>query len=100
LRPGVVAVWQNGKATDKVFVRGGFAEVTPQGLTILAEQAIHMEDFDGAAVDAQIRHAEENFRRRQDRCGAWARARDARPSARVEERIGEIGASFCQPGFA
>jgi F-type H+-transporting ATPase subunit epsilon len=60
LRPGVVSVMQGAKTTDKVFVRGGFAEVTPQGLTILAEEAIHFDDFDGAAVDAQIKNAEED----------------------------------------
>jgi F-type H+-transporting ATPase subunit epsilon len=60
LRPGVVSVIQGAKTTDKVFVRGGFAEVTPQGLTILAEEAIHFDDFDAAAVDAQIKNAEED----------------------------------------
>jgi F-type H+-transporting ATPase subunit epsilon len=60
LRPGVVSVITGGKTSDRVFVRGGFAEVTPQGLTILAEEAIHMDDFDGAAVDQQIKNAEED----------------------------------------
>ena len=61
LRPGLVSVWQGGKPSDRIFVRGGFAEVTPVGLTVLAEEAIHMDDFDGAAVDAQIKNAEEDL---------------------------------------
>ena len=45
---------------DRIFVRGGFAEVNPQGLTVLAEQAIHMDDLDTAALDQQIQNAEED----------------------------------------
>ena len=39
LRPGVVVITKEGGATDRIFVRGGFAEVNPQGLTLLAETA-------------------------------------------------------------
>jgi F-type H+-transporting ATPase subunit epsilon len=41
-------------------VRGGFADVAPSGLTILAELAMPVEDFDAAAVAAQINDAEED----------------------------------------
>ncbi len=80
LRPGVVSVIQGGKTTDKVFVRGGFAEVTPQGLTILAEEAIHMDDFNAAAVDQQIRNAEEDV----------ADAKDAASRARAQETLDRL----------
>ena len=37
LRPGVVVVDKGQGAPEKIFVRGGFAEVNPKGLTVLAE---------------------------------------------------------------
>jgi F-type H+-transporting ATPase subunit epsilon len=42
-------------------VRGGFAEVTAKGLTVLAEEAIPEEDLDVAALDQQIKNAEEDL---------------------------------------
>lgn len=53
LKPGVVRIYENGNVTP-VFVRGGFADVTPQGLTILAEEAVRLADVDMAELDAEI----------------------------------------------
>lgn len=53
LKPGVVRIHEAGSVTP-VFVRGGFADVTPAGLTILAESAVRLEDVDVAELDAQI----------------------------------------------
>jgi F-type H+-transporting ATPase subunit epsilon len=53
LKPGVVRIYEDGQVTP-VFVRGGFADVTPQGLTILAEEAIRLADVDVAELDAEI----------------------------------------------
>ncbi len=60
LRPGVVDVTTADGKHDRIFVRGGFAEVNPQGLTVLAEEAIHMDDLDAAALDQQIQNAQED----------------------------------------
>jgi F-type H+-transporting ATPase subunit epsilon len=59
LKPGIVRV-KTGGALRSLFVRGGFADVNPQGLTILAEQAVPLESFDAAAIDAEIARAEES----------------------------------------
>jgi F-type H+-transporting ATPase subunit epsilon len=61
LRPGVVVVQKDGGTTEKMFVRGGFAEVNAQGLTLLAETAIPMADLDRATLDQQIKNAEEDL---------------------------------------
>jgi F-type H+-transporting ATPase subunit epsilon len=53
LKPGVVRIYENGNVTP-VFVRGGFADVTPQGLTILAEEAVRLADVNAAELDAEI----------------------------------------------
>jgi len=61
LKPGLVEVKDLAGAVRKFFVRGGFADVTPTGLTLLADQAIPLEDLDAAALDQEIRNAEEDI---------------------------------------
>jgi len=60
LRPGVIKVDDAGKSQQRIFVRGGFAEVTPKGLTVLAENAIPMEDLDAGMLDQEIQNAQED----------------------------------------
>ena len=60
LKPGVVTV-DDGKGTaTRLFVRGGFADVRPDGLTILAEEAVPIEELRVELIDANIRDAEED----------------------------------------
>jgi F-type H+-transporting ATPase subunit epsilon len=59
LRPGIVTVFREGKQ-DLIVVIGGFAEVSPAGLTVLADQAVPRESFDLTALASQIRDAEED----------------------------------------
>jgi len=66
LRPGVVVVSKDGGTTEKIFVRGGFAEVNAKGLTILAETAITMTDLDASALSAQIKSAEDEVAAAKD----------------------------------
>jgi F-type H+-transporting ATPase subunit epsilon len=60
LRPGVVTIVKSGSDTDRIFVRGGFAEVNAHGLTLLAETAIPMSELDAGAIAGQIKNAEED----------------------------------------
>lgn len=60
LRPGVVVVDKGQGAPEKIFVRGGFAEVNPSGLTVLAETAIPLAELDAAALAQQVKDAEED----------------------------------------
>jgi F-type H+-transporting ATPase subunit epsilon len=61
LRPGVIAV-QGGTAGDaRFFVLGGFAEVNPLKITVLAEEAIPMEQVNPAVLDQRIKNAEEDI---------------------------------------
>ena len=50
LKPGLVEVRGLSGDTRRIFVRGGFADVTPAGLTILADEAIRLEDLDPATL--------------------------------------------------
>jgi F-type H+-transporting ATPase subunit epsilon len=60
LKPGIVEVDETASKKSRLFVRGGFADVAPSGLTILAEVAMPVEEFDAAAITAQIKDAEED----------------------------------------
>lgn len=57
LKPGVITVETPGKA-QAIFVRGGFADVRPDGLTILAEQAVPVEELTDELIDVVIKDAE------------------------------------------
>jgi F-type H+-transporting ATPase subunit epsilon len=57
LRPGMMTVYAGGEET-KLVVLGGFAEVGPNGLTVLADVATSLEDLDRAALQAQITEME------------------------------------------
>ena len=60
LRPGVVDVTLATGKRERIFVRGGFADVNAGGLTVLAEQAIPLGDLDPEMIAKEIRDAEED----------------------------------------
>lgn len=66
LRPGVVTVTKEGGAKERIFVRGGFAEVNPQGLTILAEVAVPVAELNGGILAQQVKDAQEDVSDAQD----------------------------------
>ena len=59
LKPGVLTIYQDGGA-QRIVVRGGFAEVSPAGLTVLAEQAVPASEIDAATIAQAIKDAEED----------------------------------------
>jgi F-type H+-transporting ATPase subunit epsilon len=59
LRPGIVTIYRGG-ARQPVVVIGGFAEVGPAGLTVLADRAVARENFDTAMLAAEIKDTEED----------------------------------------
>jgi F-type H+-transporting ATPase subunit epsilon len=59
LRPGIVTIF-NGNTKVPVVVIGGFAEVGPSGLTVLADKAVAREDFDMATLASEIKDTEED----------------------------------------
>ncbi len=54
LKPGVVEVHNDNNDVDKIFVAGGFAEVNPSLCTILAEEAVNVEDLDRSELESKI----------------------------------------------
>jgi F-type H+-transporting ATPase subunit epsilon len=62
LRGGVIALYEGNQVTDRFFVAGGFAEITPDRCTILADDAVPVNELSAADADARLQKAE----------GAWA----------------------------
>lgn len=63
LRSGFITVTKDGGHADIYFVRGGFADVSPDGLTILAEESVPFAEFNQADLQAQIAAAQEELNR-------------------------------------
>jgi len=57
LRPGVIDTCNGDKVEKRIFVAGGFAEVTGERCTVLAEEAVPVEDIDASAVEERIKAA-------------------------------------------
>ena len=58
LRPGVIAVKGGSEGDGRFYVTGGFAEVTPEKLTVLAEEAVPVGELNAADLDRRIQDAE------------------------------------------
>jgi F-type H+-transporting ATPase subunit epsilon len=84
VRPGVIDVYEGDRVTNRIFVAGGFAEVTELRCTVLAEEAVTVSDLDRAAVEQQVRDLTEDI--------ADAKA-DAERSA-LEARLAVARAKF------
>jgi len=58
LRPGILTIKRNG-GEEKIVVLGGFAEVSPAGLTVLADAAVSVEEFTPEMMASHIKKSEE-----------------------------------------
>src|SRR3954463_14364073 len=54
LKPGFITVTDLSNVAHVFYVRGGFADVAPTGLTILAEEARPIADFNRTEIEALI----------------------------------------------
>jgi F-type H+-transporting ATPase subunit epsilon len=79
LRPGILTVHGEGQP-KRLYVRGGFAEVSEGSLTVLAERATPVEDLRADQIDAEIKDAEEDV----------ADARDDATRAKAAEKLGQL----------
>ena len=61
LKNGVVRVLEGETVSMRIFVRGGFADVTPEGLTILAEEAVNLADCDASSIADELQQTKEKL---------------------------------------
>jgi F-type H+-transporting ATPase subunit epsilon len=60
LRPGMIDITNNG-TDSRYFIRGGFAEINADKVTVLAEEAIPFSELDLAVIDQRIKDVEEDL---------------------------------------
>jgi F-type H+-transporting ATPase subunit epsilon len=60
LRPGILKILGPGQP-QRIMVLGGFAEVGPDGLTVLADTAVPVEEVDPMVIAGEIKDAEEDI---------------------------------------
>jgi len=77
VRPGVIAVFEGGKVVQRIFVARGFAEVTGERCTVLADQAIPVGELDRATAEGEMRDARDDL----------AEAKDDADRARLESLL-------------
>ena len=59
LRGGIVSLYSGDQVTDSLFVAGGFAEVTPERCTVLAGEAMPVNEIERSEAEKRLRDAEE-----------------------------------------
>ncbi len=79
MKAGVVDVTRDGQ-DEHIFVRGGFADVNANGLTILAEQAIPLADVDSDWLAQEVVNAQEDV----------ADAKDGAAKDAAEQRLQQL----------
>jgi F-type H+-transporting ATPase subunit epsilon len=73
LRPGILTI-RSGNDAKRYFVRGGFAEVNPDGLTVIAETGVPVEDVPTDAFTNEIRAIEKAMAEAKDEAERWKHA--------------------------
>jgi F-type H+-transporting ATPase subunit epsilon len=69
LRPGIIVMFREGGEL-RVVVNGGFAEIGPAGLTVLADMAVPQDEFDLGVLAGEIKDTEEDV---ADATDGWQR---------------------------
>jgi F-type H+-transporting ATPase subunit epsilon len=80
LRPGILVIHGEAGEQLKVVIHGGFAEVGRGGLTVLADTAVPIEEFDVARLAEAIKDTEEDV----------ADSKDDRQRDRLVHRLDQL----------
>ena len=78
VRPGIVEIFTEGQAEPRrIFIAGGFADVSATNCTVLAEEAVNVNDLNRTDLEQTIRNLREDI----------GVARDEAERARLEKRL-------------
>ncbi len=61
VRPGIVNVYEGREIVERMFVAGGFAEVTAARCTVLADRAVAVDELDRPATEQTLKDAREDL---------------------------------------
>ncbi|MFC3052731.1 F0F1 ATP synthase subunit epsilon [Kordiimonas pumila] len=67
LKPGVVEIYvSESSEPERLFIKGGLAQINPKGLTILAEETLALDDIDTADLATKIANTREDIEDAKD----------------------------------
>lgn len=66
VRPGIIEVYNGRQVTSRLFVAGGYAEVTPERCTVLADVAMALGEIDRGNVEAELKDLREDLEDAKD----------------------------------
>ncbi|HVC52000.1 MAG TPA: ATP synthase F1 subunit epsilon [Stellaceae bacterium] len=69
IRPGTIDIYEGRAITQRFFVVGGIAEVTPERCTVLADEALAPEALDRAVLEAELQSIDGNLPSLRDQVG-------------------------------
>ena len=87
VRPGVIDVYEDNNVSERIFVSGGFAEVTPERCTVLADEAVPISSLDRAEIESEAKTLESTVAALKDQSARLAG--DDREAALKSVRISE-----------
>ena len=91
VRPGVISVYETRQAvSQRLFVAGGFAEVTAERCTVLAVEAEPLDEIDRSATEQALKNAREDL----------ADARNEHEKAAAGKRVNVLEAKLDALRFA
>lgn len=61
LRGGTITLHEGGQPTARLYVSGGFAEITPERCTVLADEATPVAEVSRAKAEERLRAAEAEY---------------------------------------
>ena len=66
LRPGTLDIYEDREVVARYFVAGGYAQVTPERCTVLADEAMALSEIDRAAVETALKELGEDLEDAKD----------------------------------
>lgn len=66
VRPGVIEVYEGSAVSDRIFVAGGFAEVTPERCTVLAEEAARLAELNRPMIEGELKRLRDELTAARD----------------------------------
>ena len=61
LRPGLVTIYGEGDIKERIYVADGFAHITEESCTILAEESIFLAEMDANMIEETIKQAKKEL---------------------------------------
>lgn len=61
LRGGTIAITEGGRVTERLYVSGGFAEITPERCTVLADEAVPVAELSRAEGEQRLTVAQAEY---------------------------------------